>query len=319
VGAGNINIGDQKKQAALIKAGVTGALASVNRDLTKTHSETTVKVETVNVFVSSQSLVTLKDIASKIADYLTVAIQEGKIPTVAEVNKKRILEMLNDLGIDPASITACLGGGSPVAAPQSGSLFNLLFTPAYASSFKECYIRFNGLPALVKDGVLVPDTVIQAAAEKEAWKAWENAVGLIRTMANMDTESSLYEQYAHQLTLQLGYFHLCASDQQITAFYSVPAVMAFKSDPWNSRYFNAALDYQVGAERFMAKNDFLTVQRSEDLDAIRQKHPDLYEAFSNVDDKALQGILTANYYHQSNIAVSPLDAVMYLNLSLIHI
>jgi hypothetical protein len=110
IGAGAINIGDQAKQAALVKSGVTGALASVNRDLTRTHSETTVKVEAVNIFVSTQSLLTLKDVVSKVTDYLILAIEEGKLPSVAEVNKKQILDMLKSAGIDPASISACLGG-----------------------------------------------------------------------------------------------------------------------------------------------------------------------------------------------------------------
>ena len=210
IGAGSINIRDQAKQAGLIKAGVTGMLTSLNRDLTKTHSETTVKVEAVNVFVSTQSLITLKDLTSKIAAYLIVAIEEGKIPTPAEVNKKQILDLLKTVGFDlgvPRRRLICVLDGPAERIPAQPALYASL---RLRKSSKECYIRFKGVDALALG---VPESEIRAFARQEADKAMWSAVSLINQI-NAAPDEETRDMLGVRLTQQMEFFTLCASDEQ---------------------------------------------------------------------------------------------------------
>ena len=147
VGAGNINVSDTAKQAALEKDGKTGALAKLNRDVTKTQIVTKDTVESFNIFVSTQSLQTIATIASKAVALIDEMVSQGKLLPGAGDEAKKVIDFIKKYGL-PASICNEAGGSS--GSTNTGFLHNLrdfLISPAYASfdaNHAGCQLFFNG-------------------------------------------------------------------------------------------------------------------------------------------------------------------------------
>ena len=70
VGAGNINVSDTAKQAALEKGGITAALNLLNRDVAHTQIITRNTTDAVNVYVSTEALAYAAKGIPALADYL---------------------------------------------------------------------------------------------------------------------------------------------------------------------------------------------------------------------------------------------------------
>ena len=158
VGAGSINVSDTAKQAALESSGATGALAKLNRDVTKTQVITKNTTEAFNIFVSTQSLGTIATLASKAIIYIDDMVSQGKLLPGVGGDAKKVLDYISKYGM-PATI--CDGPGGSGGATQSGWLFNLrdfIIAPAYADGVGGgCQLYFRWGP-----GITANPEVLQA-------------------------------------------------------------------------------------------------------------------------------------------------------------
>ena len=147
VGAGNINVSDTAKQAALEKDGKTGALGKLNRDVTKTQVITKNTTEAFNLFVSTDSIKTVAAIVQKAAGYIDALVSTGKLSPQDAEQAKKVLNVLLSVE-DIANFSIC--GGS--SGSQQGFLHilqGLIISPAQAA-VKDggCALMFRGEAAL---------------------------------------------------------------------------------------------------------------------------------------------------------------------------
>ena len=91
VGAGNINVSDTAKQAALEKDGKTGALDKLNRDVTKTQVITKNTVEAFNFYFSTQAVSTIASITGKALIYLDDMVSKGLISADNAAKAKELI------------------------------------------------------------------------------------------------------------------------------------------------------------------------------------------------------------------------------------
>ena len=247
VGQGNINVSDTAKQAALEKSGATGALDKLNRDVTKTQVITKNTTEAFNVFVSTQSIQTVAAIIGKATDYIEKLLADGKVLNAKDVD----LDALQKRGVNLNDLSVCVPASSS-GGDQSGFLFNLFITPAYAGDNPvPCIVRFNGAKGLTNsDGVVMSDADRLQMAADLANSQWQKALADYATMASAQQsgDNDQYQKAAADLKLQLSYFAMCATDAQwnnnVATYFSNPA--------W-APYLTVAQDYARGANELAQK------------------------------------------------------------------
>ena len=326
VGQGAITIGDTAKQAALINGGVTGALASINRDLTKTQIVTKNTVEAVNVFVSTDAIKTVIDINKAIGTYIVELIENGKILTEKERQDQKLKDAIMN-----GNFSACLetnGGGT---GGQHGFLFNLLFTPAYAAyTPASCVVWFlggnalyvNGSPTRTKitidlssdpasetsdpsaPGILLPKEAVQAAAQQIVdnyiLPGLKQDIATLTNWANNNPDaagSQAYRDLSDKVQTELGYFRLCATDSQWNQYTSSWSLL---SDPRFGSFTKVAAAYQFGVQDLVRNFGFLSGADAQNVQRMKSQYPELYNA------------LAKSGFKDYSVA---LDGAVYLNAS----
>ena len=139
VGAGNINVSDTAKQAALEKDGKTGALDKLNRDVTKTQVVTKNTVEAFNFYFSTQAVSTIASITGKALIYLDDMVSKGLISADNAAKAKELIRRYEN-GEFSLRFTPC--------SSNSGWLRELIFPSAYAANGDGCVLREKGIDGL---------------------------------------------------------------------------------------------------------------------------------------------------------------------------
>ena len=277
VGQGTINVSDTVKQAALEKAGRTGALDKLNRDVTKTQVITKNKVDAFNLYVSTEAIKTVAAITEKAVDYISKLLADGKILNANEVD----LNELQKRGVKLGDISVCVpadGGGG--GGNNSGFLFNLFITPAYAGDNPvPCIVRFNGAEALSKNGVVMSDTDRKQMANDLANTEWQKVLDDQKALAAVDpADKAAYTRISDDLQIHLGYFAMCATDDRWNH-----SVADYFSQPQFAAYVAVAQDYKLSAEAWAKKYDNYANLKAEAILDLKQSNPALYNALIRAD------------------------------------
>jgi hypothetical protein len=246
VGAGNINVSDTAKQAALEKDGKTGPLAKLNRDVTKTQIVTKNTVEAFNLYFSTQAVSTIASITGKALIYLDDMVSKGLISADSAAKAKELIRRYEN-GEFNLNFTPCTSG--------SGWLRELIFPSAYAANGDGCVLIEKGIGALyTADGQHIDretEDAIRISASSASVDKIKESINLIENLSSrgFDAGSTSMLTAWRQLQTAMDTFDLCwdASYQsKVTGMQGIASL----------RDLMVQQDFSVPAYRFQVADMF---------------------------------------------------------------